>query len=130
MSTLEMARTCVLIRVGNCLDMDLNRRIFTAAFERNLSHAGGDPAQALQDLALAQVRQSVTGNCLFAFFDEPWTPIYLLVAYLIHPLPGLLTLISSLILMGLAYLIEKRTNPQGRKNRRTSAIMRQQLATP
>ena len=107
MSTLEMIRTRVLIRVGNCLDMDLNRRIFSAAFERNLSRAGGNPAQALQDLA--QVRQFLTGNGLFAFFDAPWTPIYLLVCYLIHPLLGLITLIGSLILVGLAYLTEKAT---------------------
>ncbi|MDZ3991817.1 type I secretion system permease/ATPase [Pseudomonas sp. Teo4] len=107
MSALELIRTRVLIRVGNCLDMELNRRIFSAAFERNLSRAGGNPAQALQDLA--QVRQFLTGNGLFAFFDAPWTPIYLLVAYLIHPLLGLVTLIGSLILMGLAYLTEKAT---------------------
>lgn len=106
-STLEMVRTRVLIRVGNFLDMDLNRRIFSAAFERNLSRAGGNPAQALQDLA--QVRQFLTGNGLFAFFDAPWTPIYLLVCYLIHPLLGLVTLIGSLILVGLAYLTEKAT---------------------
>ncbi|MGN8249369.1 type I secretion system permease/ATPase [Pseudomonas sp. SMV7] len=107
MSALEMVRTRVLIRVGNGLDMDLNRRIFSAAFERNLSRAGGNPAQALQDLA--QVRQFLTGNGLFAFFDAPWTPIYLLVSYLIHPLLGLVTLVGSLILVGLAYLTEKAT---------------------
>lgn len=107
MSALEMIRTRVLIRVGNFIDMDLNRRIFSAAFERNLSRAGGNPAQALQDLA--QVRQFLTGNALFAFFDAPWTPIYLLVAYLIHPLLGLVTLIGSLILVALAYLTEKAT---------------------
>ncbi|WP_286917998.1 type I secretion system permease/ATPase [Pseudomonas sp. UBA6753] len=107
MSALEMVRTRVLIRVGNFLDMDLNRRIFSAAFERNLSRTGGNPAQALQDLA--QVRQFLTGNGLFAFFDAPWTPIYLLVCYLVHPLLGLVTLIGSLILVGLAYLTEKAT---------------------
>ncbi|MFV3289078.1 type I secretion system permease/ATPase [Pseudomonas sp. NY11955] len=107
MSALEMVRTRVLIRVGNCLDMNLNRRLFSAAFERNLSRAGGNPAQALQDLA--QVRQFVTGNGLFAFFDAPWTPIYLLVCYLIHPWLGLVTTLGSLILVGLAYLTEKAT---------------------
>ncbi|WP_137819717.1 type I secretion system permease/ATPase [Pseudomonas sp. 2FG] len=104
MALLEVVRSKVLIRVGNRLDMTLNRRIFTAAFERNLGRAGGNPAQALQDLA--QVRQFLTGNGLFAFFDAPWTPIYLLVAYLIHPLLGLLTLIGSLILILLTYLTE------------------------
>ena len=104
MAILEVVRTRVLIRVGNRLDMALNRRVFTAAFERNLQRAGGNPAQALQDLA--QVRQFLTGNGLFAFFDAPWTPIYLFVAYLIHPLLGIVTLCGSLILVSLTWLTE------------------------
>lgn len=104
LAMLEVVRTRVLIRVGNRLDMALNRRVFTAAFERNLQRAGGNPAQALQDLA--QVRQFLTGNGLFAFFDAPWTPIYLFVAYLIHPLLGIVTLCGSLILVSLTWLTE------------------------
>lgn len=104
MALLEVVRSRVLIRVGNRLDMMLNKRVFGAAFERNLRRAGGNPAQALQDLA--QVRQFLTGNGLFAFFDAPWTPIFLLVIYLVHPLLGLITLIGSLILVALAYLTE------------------------
>jgi ABC-type protease/lipase transport system fused ATPase/permease subunit len=107
MGLLEMVRSTVLIRVGNRLDMMLNKRVFTAAFERNLNRAGGNPAQALQDMA--QVRQFLTGNGLFAFFDSPWTPIYLLVIYLVHPLLGLITLIGSLLLICLAYLTEVST---------------------
>src|SRR3546814_1420877 len=52
---LEFARSQVLIRVGNRFDMLLNQRIFTASFERNLRRAGGNPAQAVQDLT--NVRQ-------------------------------------------------------------------------
>ncbi|UTW08488.1 type I secretion system permease/ATPase [Pseudomonas benzenivorans] len=107
MGLLEMVRSTVLIRVGNRLDMMLNKRVFTAAFERNLNRAGGNPAQALQDMA--QVRQFLTGNGLFAFFDSPWTPIYLFVIYLVHPLLGLITLIGSLLLVALAYLTEVST---------------------
>lgn len=104
MALLEVVRSSMLIRVGNRLDMALNKRVFDAAFERNLRRAGGNPAQALQDLS--QVRQFLTGNGLFAFFDAPWTPIYLFVIYLIHPLLGLVTLIGSLLLVALAYLTE------------------------
>ncbi|MGE8499599.1 MAG: type I secretion system permease/ATPase [Pseudomonas sp.] len=104
MALLEVVRSSVLIRVGNRLDMMLNKRIFNAAFERNLRRTGGNPAQALQDLS--QVRQFLTGNGLFAFFDAPWTPIYLLVIYLVHPLLGLITLIGSALLVGLGYLTE------------------------
>lgn len=104
MALLEVVRSVVLIRVGNRLDMALNRRVFGAAFERNLRRAGGNPAQALQDLA--QVRQFLTGSGLFAFFDAPWTPLYLGVAFLIHPVLGVITLVGSLLLFGLAYLTE------------------------
>ena len=107
MGMLEMVRSSVLIRVGNRLDMMLNRRVFTAAFERNLRRAGGNPSQALQDLS--QVRQFLTGNGLFAFFDAPWTPIYLVVISLVHPLLGVITLIGSLLLVSLAWLTETST---------------------
>lgn len=116
MALLEVVRSSVLIRVGNRLDMMLNRRVFTAAFERNLRRSGGNPAQALQDLA--SVRQFLTGNGLFAFFDAPWTPIYLLVIYLVHPLLGLISLIGSLLLFALAYLTEISTRkPLGEANK-------------
>lgn len=116
MALLEVVRSSVLIRVGNRLDMMLNKRIFTAAFERNLRRSGGNPAQALQDLA--SVRQFLTGNGLFAFFDAPWTPIYLVVIYLVHPLLGLITLIGSLLLFALAYLTEVTTRkPLGEANK-------------
>ena len=104
MGLIEVVRSTVLIRVGNRLDMGLNQRIFTASFERNLRRAGGNPAQALADLS--QVRQFLTGNGLFAFFDAPWTPIYLLVIFLVHPLLGAITAVGSLLLFCLAYLTE------------------------
>lgn len=98
---LEFARSSVLIRVGNRFDMMLNERVFTAAFERNLRRQGGNPSQAIHDLT--NLRQFLTGNALFAFFDAPWTPIYMAVAFLIHPVLGLITLIGSIILIVLAY---------------------------
>lgn len=107
MALLEVVRSSVLIRVGNRLDMMLNQRVFTASFERNLRRAGGNPSQALQDLS--QVRQFLTGNGLFAFFDAPWTPIYLVVISLVHPLLGVITLVGSLLLVSLAWLTETST---------------------
>ncbi|MCQ4347826.1 type I secretion system permease/ATPase [Pseudomonas stutzeri] len=107
MGLLEVVRSSVLIRVSNRLDMTLNERVFNASFERNLRRSGANPSQALQDLS--QVRQFLTGNGLFAFFDAPWTPIYLVVISLVHPLLGLVTLIGSLLLVGLAWLTETST---------------------
>ncbi|MFA5598238.1 MAG: type I secretion system permease/ATPase [Pusillimonas sp.] len=99
---LEFARSSVLIRVGNKFDMELNNRVFTASFERNLRRAGGNPAQSIQDLT--NVRQFLTGSALFAFFDAPWTPIYIAVVFAIHPMLGFITLGGSITLFALAYI--------------------------
>ncbi|UYO92784.1 type I secretion system permease/ATPase [Pollutimonas sp. M17] len=97
---LELARSQVLIRVGNRFDMILNQRIFTASFERNLRRSGGNPAQAVQDLT--NLRQFLAGNALIAFFDAPWTPVYIAVTFMVHPLLGLITLGGSITLIVLA----------------------------
>jgi ATP-binding cassette subfamily C exporter for protease/lipase len=82
--------------------MMLNNRVFSAAFERNLIGAGGNPAQAMHDLG--NVRKFLAGNALFGFFDAPWTPIYIVVTYLVHPMLGFLTLGGSIVLFVLAYI--------------------------
>jgi ATP-binding cassette subfamily C exporter for protease/lipase len=105
MSALEMVRSFVLVRIGAQLDMKLNKRVYTAAFEQNLRRGGGNAGQALQDLT--NIRQFLTGNALFAFFDAPWFPIYLIVIFLFEPSLGLFALISTAILIVLAYVNEK-----------------------
>lgn len=117
---LEFSRSSVMIRIGNQFDMLLNTRVFTAAFERNLVGVGGNPSQAMQDLS--NVRQFFSGNALFAFFDAPWTPIYIAVTYMVHPLLGYLTLGGSLILFVLAYVTHVLTQkPLAEANRASIA---------
>ena len=104
MSALEFIRSFVLIRVGAQLDMKMNKRVYTAAFEQNLKQAGGNAGQALQDLT--NIRQFLTGNGIFAFFDAPWFPIYLAVIYLFDPMLGTFALAGTIILIVLAYINE------------------------
>jgi ATP-binding cassette, subfamily C, bacterial exporter for protease/lipase len=105
MSALEFIRSFVLIRIGARLDMQLNKRVYTAAFEQNLKKGGGNAGQALQDLT--NIRQFLTGNALFAFFDAPWFPIYLLVIFFFEPGLGVFALCGTAILVALAYINEK-----------------------
>lgn len=97
---LEFVRSFLLIRLGTQLDMQLNKRVYTAAFERNLRRPGGNAGQALSDLTT--VRQFVTGNSLFAFFDAPWFPIYLAIIFLFDWALGLFAVFGALILVALA----------------------------
>jgi ATP-binding cassette subfamily C exporter for protease/lipase len=108
MAALELVRTFVLVRVGARFDMELNKRVYTAAFEQNLKKAGGNAGQALSDLT--NIRQFLTGNALFAFFDAPWFPVYLLVIFFFEPSLGLFALGGTAVLVVLAYVNEKVTH--------------------
>lgn len=110
MSMLEWIRSMILVRISAGLDVTLSPRVFTASFERNLRESSSNPAQMLGDLST--IRQFVTGNGLFAFFDVPWLPIYLLVAFLFHPILGFFTLAGILLLFGLAFWNEIATKKQ------------------
>ena len=106
-AALELIRSFVLVRVGARFDMQLNKRIYSAAFEQNLKQAGGNAGQALQDLT--SLRQFLTGNALFAFFDAPWFPIYLVLLFMFEPMLGVFAVGGTLVLLALAWLNERVT---------------------
>lgn len=107
MGALEALRSFVLVRVSERFDGQLHGRIYAAAFERNLRAGGQEASQALHDLTT--LRQFITGQALFAFFDAPWFPVYLLVIFLFDPWLGLLSLVGALALMALAWFNERAT---------------------
>ncbi|CDG19016.1 type I secretion system permease/ATPase [Xenorhabdus doucetiae] len=102
MGGLEYIRSQVVIRIGNQFDMCLNQRVYTASYESNLKNGSTDAGQMLNDLAT--IRQFLTGNALFAFFDAPWFPVYLGVIFLFSPYLGLLALVGAIMLIALAVL--------------------------
>lgn len=101
---LEYVRSFVLIRVSSKLDTVLNKRVYTAAFEQSLKSKGINAGQSLQDLTT--IRQFVGGNGLFAFFDAPWFPIYILIIFLFDTSLGLFALAGSILLIVLAVISE------------------------
>lgn len=108
MSLLELVRAKVLIRTGARFDSLLNTRVFGAMVELCLrSRSGQQNAQALSDLNT--LRQFLTGNGLFGFFDAPWIPIYLLICFLFHPWLGWAVTVSIVVLSLLAILNELAT---------------------
>lgn len=126
MSVLEYVRSFVLIRLGAKLDMEMNKRIYTAAFEQNLKRGGGNAGQALQDLT--QIRQFLTGNGLFAFFDAPWFPIYLAVIFMFDFWLGLFATIAVVIMVILAY-VNERVSSKPLKEANSMAMISSNLAT-
>jgi ATP-binding cassette subfamily C protein EexD len=107
MGLLEYTRSGLMIRMGSQLDAKLNRRLYGAMVDYALAKPGQGTAQPMSDLTA--VRQFLTGNGLFAFFDAPWMPIYIAVLFLFHPMFGWFAIGAAIILVILAVLNERST---------------------
>lgn len=109
MGCLEWVRSRIMVRVSTRIDSLLGPRLYDASFQQALLSGGMlGSAQALSDLT--GLRQFLTGNGLFAFFDAPWLPIYLAVMFLFHPWYGWFGTFSALLLVVLAYANERLTH--------------------
>ncbi|WP_166362079.1 type I secretion system permease/ATPase [Pseudomonas akapageensis] len=108
LGALEWIRSRIMVRVSTRLDVLLSHQVYRASFKRALESGGLDAsAQSLNDLS--GLRQFLTGNGLFAFFDAPWLPIYIAVMFLFHPWYGWVAVGSALLLLLLAFFNEKLT---------------------
>ncbi|WZB67466.1 type I secretion system permease/ATPase [Achromobacter xylosoxidans] len=105
MGALDYARGVVIIQIGARFDAALAGRVHEAAFRRGLAGVPANAGQAVSDLNT--VRQFLTGSAVFAFFDAPWFPLFLLVMFLFHPWMGTLALAGTIILVALAWLNEQ-----------------------
>lgn len=91
----EWLRSRLLVRVGVKLDEALNSTVFNASFESFLKRAGRNPVEGFSDLT--SIRQFLTGNGVIAFFDVPWTPVYIGVIFLLSPFLGGLSILFACI---------------------------------
>ncbi len=108
LGSLEWIRSQVLIRVSTRFDLLLNERLYQVIFRQALASGGKSSAQPLSDLLA--LRQFLTGNGLFAFFDAPWLPIYIALLFLFHFWFGVVAVISAIILILLAIWNERATH--------------------
>lgn len=105
----EWVRSMILISASNRIERNMRRRVSDASFRMALLSGGaGGSAQAHSDLS--NLRQFLTGNGLFAFFDAPWFPIYVGVMFLFHPWFGVSAIIAGIVMVALAYTNEVLTS--------------------
>ncbi|MDO9103989.1 MAG: type I secretion system permease/ATPase [Methylovulum sp.] len=108
LGALEWVRSQILIRVSARFDVLLNERLYRVLFRQSLVSGGKTSAQPLGDLLV--LRQFLTGNGLFAFFDAPWLPVYIGLLFLFHYTFGIVAIISAILLILLAIWNERATH--------------------
>ena len=103
MGVLDHARARVMARAGARLQERLDSRVLRAVLSRAVSPAErARPETGLRDLDTIQ--RFASGPGPFAFFDAPWTPIFLFALFTFHWMLGLLAVFSGLLLLLIALL--------------------------
>jgi len=120
LSALDMVRGRLLVRASERLDALLAPRIL----EQMMTTDTSGSTQAMRDFDA--IRSSVATPVVAAMFDAPWTPVFLLVAFLLHFWIGVMAVISAAILVTLAWSNQRAT--QAKMEQATTAIAAAQNA--
>ena len=110
MGLLDHARARVLARAGGRFQARMDSRVLGALLTRagRSPAARSAPATGLQDLEAMQ--RFASGPAPFAFFDAPWTPVFLFALFAFHWMLGVLAVSSGVLLLALALLNQARTS--------------------
>lgn len=116
MEALEWARAGILRKVAEAVDRKVGERIFNTVFEANLRRIPGVGVQPLHDLRT--LRDFLPSPPLTGMMDAPMSLIFVLVVFYIHPMLGVLSLVSAVLQVGVAFLTERGTGkPLSEANR-------------
>jgi ATP-binding cassette, subfamily C, type I secretion system permease/ATPase len=103
---LDAIRRFILMRTAVEVAVQLGAPILSAAARASL-HGNGKDYQVLGDLQ--QLRAFLTSGTLLSFFDAPIAPIFLLAVFLVHPHLGYIVVVSSLLLIAIAFINQRAT---------------------
>lgn len=109
LAVLTWLRSRLLVSVGVQFNQMLSEDVFRANMHDSGGPAGLPPAASGSLGDVQTLRGFLSGGGIFAFFDIPWIPVYLLCMYLLHPAMGILGLVGAFIVLTLGILTERMT---------------------
>jgi PrtD family type I secretion system ABC transporter len=101
---LEFVRSRMLVRAGLQFDEVISRPLFDRVARMQVANPSGGARSALGDAD--RVRGFITGQGILAFFDVPWTPLFLFLCFAFHPWLGWVATAGTVIIFILALLNE------------------------
>jgi len=104
LAILQIIRGKILIRINNKMDAILNERVIDSMYKYALRHPTKASIQPFNDFQ--QIKNFLSGQSVFAFFDIPWTPIYIFILFLFHPYYGMLALAIVAIVISITFINE------------------------
>jgi len=108
LTSLDEIRARLMIRASLALDHQLSGRVLGQLLKEERPDSSASLMREFDTL-----RQTLTGPAIMAMFDIPWTPIYLIVAFIIHPALGLMICLAGAILVAIAIINERVIRERG-----------------
>ena len=109
LAALDSVRSSVMVRVGCWLNDRLGPIFLTGSIRAQLQ---GDPAGAQPLRDLAQIQNFVSSQGLTVFFDAPWVIVFVALIWLLHPLLGIIALVTAILLLALSIINELATRKE------------------
>ena len=110
MELLELASNGIMREAALKVDAGLRELLFNAAFEANLRRGGGNGhTQVFSDLKT--LCEFMSSPAVRAIMDVPASVLFLLLVFMIHPMLGVIALLSAVIQVVIAVRTEKTTMP-------------------
>jgi PrtD family type I secretion system ABC transporter len=107
LAALEITRSRIMVGLSSWLDKQLSGTVLEGSIGLSVAAAGAPSIQGLRDLST--FRTFLAGPGMFPILDAPWTPIFIAVIFLMHPVLGWLALGGAIILFCLALANEVTT---------------------
>ena len=100
LSLLDLIRSRLLVRASVRLDRQLAGVLLDTTLARRGQAGDTISKQALREFDT--LRQALAGSAILSLFDAPWSPIYVLICFLIHPAVGVFALVGCAIMVVIA----------------------------
>lgn len=106
---LQGGRSFAMTKMGDWIEQKLSESIFTNSIKTSLETRNNVGSQQFRDLQT--IKSYLISPGLLTMVDLPWSIIFIIVLFIIHPCMGFISIIGGLILIGLAFFSDRITKP-------------------
>ncbi len=97
---LETSRSFVMTKIGEWLDSNLSSDMIAKSIALTTIKNSTSSGEALRDLNV--IKNFISGNSIFFFFDAPWSLLYLFAIFMIHSTIAIIAIVGIVILFSMA----------------------------
>ncbi len=102
MAALDIVRSRIMQRLGAWVDERISPVVLGIGLAGGAGMTQGAPGERMRDLV--EIKAFISGSAVLPVLDAPWTPVFLLFMFALHPILGLMALGGAVVLLAMAIL--------------------------